>query len=315
MKKTILMKNRRVYAIGETVYDIIFKDGAPIAAKPGGAMLNTCVSLGRLGLPVSFISELADDDVGNLILAFLDENNVESQRVYRYSKGKTALALAFLDMDNEAHYNFYKQYPVNRMQMEMPEFRTDDIVLFGSFAAITKQLREPLLQMLKAAIKAGAIIIYDPNFREPHLKELSELKPYIIENIGYADIVRGSSGDFNMIFNAWNATEAYHHIQDAGCRILISTSANDPVQLKTNGIHINVQAPIINPVSTIGAGDAFNAGLIYGLMKLNLAKNDLASLKKQVWETLLDIGIAFGSTVCESYDNYISQAFAAKLRI
>ncbi|MCB2219371.1 MAG: carbohydrate kinase [Bacteroidetes bacterium] len=309
------MKNRRIYAIGETVYDIIFKDGSPIAAKPGGAMLNTSVSLGRLGLPVSFISELADDDVGKLILNFLEENNVESDLIYQYEKGKTAIALAFLDMDNEAHYNFYKQYPINRMKMEKPEFRPDDIVLFGSFAAITKQLREPILQILKAAAAAGSIIIYDPNFRKPHLKDLAGLKPFIIENIGYADIVRGSSDDFRLIFNAWNANEAYHHIQDAGCQILISTSAHDPVQLKTNGFHINLETPVINPVSTIGAGDAFNAGLIYGLMKLNIAKNDLDSLKKQAWETLLDIGIAFGSKVCESYDNYISQAFAARLKI
>ncbi len=46
---------RKIYGIGETVFDIIFKNGQPQAAKPGGAMLNSSVSLGRIGLPVSFI--------------------------------------------------------------------------------------------------------------------------------------------------------------------------------------------------------------------------------------------------------------------
>ena len=45
---------RKIYAIGETVFDIIFKNGQPQAAKPGGAMLNSAVSLGRMGLPAIF---------------------------------------------------------------------------------------------------------------------------------------------------------------------------------------------------------------------------------------------------------------------
>jgi fructokinase len=47
-----------VYCIGETVLDIIFRDDQVIAAKPGGSMLNTAVSLGRSGIPVEFISEI-----------------------------------------------------------------------------------------------------------------------------------------------------------------------------------------------------------------------------------------------------------------
>ena len=99
---------RKIYGIGETVYDIIFKDGAPQAAKPGGSVLNSMVSLGRTGLPVSFISEYGRDDVGSLIDRFLNDNGVNTSSVYRYNDANTSLALAFLDEKNDAHYTFYK---------------------------------------------------------------------------------------------------------------------------------------------------------------------------------------------------------------
>ena len=49
---------RRIFAIGETVFDIIFKDGKPITSTPGGSLLNTAVTLGRLGLDVYFRIQL-----------------------------------------------------------------------------------------------------------------------------------------------------------------------------------------------------------------------------------------------------------------
>ena len=66
---------KKIYTIGETVYDIIFKNCQPIAAKAGGSMLNSSVSLGRLGLPVSFISEIGKDQVGGFIFVFLIDYN------------------------------------------------------------------------------------------------------------------------------------------------------------------------------------------------------------------------------------------------
>ena len=61
---------RKVYGFGETVLDIIFKEGQPVAAKPGGSVLNAFVSLGRLGWNPRFISEYASDDAGDLIDSF-----------------------------------------------------------------------------------------------------------------------------------------------------------------------------------------------------------------------------------------------------
>jgi fructokinase len=112
---------RKIFAIGETVLDIIFKNNQPFAAKAGGACLNSSVTLGRLDLPVFFIGEYGLDEVGSLIDRFLKENKVSTQYVYRYYDGKSSLALAFLNENNDASYDFYKFYPESRLNIDFPK--------------------------------------------------------------------------------------------------------------------------------------------------------------------------------------------------
>ena len=133
---------RKIYGIGETLLDIIFKNGQPQAAKPGGAMLNSTVSLGRIGLPVSLVSEYADDDVGSIIDKFLQENGVGTTFVDHYRDGNTALAIAVLNERNDASYTLYKDYPSRRLEMDFPAILKDDIILCGSIYAITSEIRK-----------------------------------------------------------------------------------------------------------------------------------------------------------------------------
>lgn len=304
---------RKIYCIGETVYDIIFKNGLPKAAKAGGSMLNSTISLGRMNLPVYFISEYGTDDLGKEIENFLSANNVNTQYIYRYNKGKTSIALAFLNEQNDAHYSFYKDLPEKRMDIDFPEPKSNDILLFGSFYSINKEVRNYVKTLVSKAKEAGAIIIYDPNFRKAHLNELSELLPLIIENIELATIVRGSDEDFKMIFNSKSAEETYKEISKY-CRNLIYTASTKGVFLLNESHNFKMQVPKLKPISTIGAGDNFNAGLIYGLIKENILYNDITVLKKNHWHKILKCGIDFASEVCLSYDNYISAKYAKKCK-
>jgi fructokinase len=300
---------KHIYCLGETVYDIIFKDGQPVAAKAGGSMLNSTVSLGRLGLPVSFISEYANDQIGTNIDNFLKSSGVNTSYVYRYSDGKSSIAIAFLDKKNDALYSFYKQMPQQRLNIRFPTINKDDIVLFGSFYALNKEIRETVVSFISEAKKAGAIIIYDPNFRKAHLYELSDLLPYIIENMQMATIVRGSNEDFQMIFNANTLGESYKFMSKY-CSFLIYTQNAEGVMFKSTDNELFIKTPVIEPVSTIGAGDNFNAGLIYGLYKNDVQLQDIAGIQPSLWNELIQHGIKLASEVCLSYDNYISSGFA-----
>ena len=305
---------RNVYGIGETVLDIIFKQGQPVAAKAGGSVLNAFVSLGRLGLEVHFISEYGTEPVGELIDRFLKDNNVSTQFVTRYRDGKSTLALAFLDEQNNASYSFYKDYPAARLTILPEQFRQDDILLFGSIYAMTGAVRKQLVTVLGRARSAGALIFYDPNFRAAHLHELEELKPLIIENMDFADIVRGSDEDFSNIFNAGNSDEAYEAVR-LYCPNLVYTANGEGVFIHTASGKYYLPVNRIEPVSTIGAGDNFNAGIIYALVRQGITASGLPGLRRDQWERIAGSGIQLATHVCMSYENYISQKFAGELSL
>ena len=91
---------RKVIGIGETVLDIIVKDGKPIEAVPGGSAFNAIISLGRSGVNTTFISEAGNDRIGNYVVDFLRDNGVNAENVNMYSDSKSSLSLAFLDDNN-----------------------------------------------------------------------------------------------------------------------------------------------------------------------------------------------------------------------
>jgi fructokinase len=302
-----------VYAIGETIYDIIFRDGHPVAARPGGSMLNTAVSLGRLGMPVTFISEYAYDGPGNLIHDFLAANKVDTSSVYRYRDGKTAVALAFLDKDNNASYSFYKIFPAERLKIkEQFPFGDQDVVIFGAFFSLMPEVRPQLLAFLKKAA-GDALILYDPNIRKPHREQVREMQGLIAQNIGMSDIVRGSDEDFETVFGIKSSAEAFEVIREHGCELLVYTKSGEYVDVFHPGWHFRLPVPAVDVLSTIGAGDSFNAGLVYALRKAGLGKSTLLSAGKAGWEEMIRLAIACGSHACTHYDNYISTGFAASL--
>jgi fructokinase len=269
---------RNIYCIGETVLDIIFKDGQILGARPGGSMLNSAVSLGRSGMPVHFISDFGTDPAGEMIDKYLHANGVGTRFIERFTEGKTAIALAFLDKQNNADYTFFKVFPKSRLNLLFPEPTNRDIVLFGSFFPLDKSVRSKVIRFIRKARNSGALVIYDPNFRKPHLKDLPALRPWILENISLSDIVRGSDEDFLHIFGAKKGTEAYSRVHEAGCMILVYTRNRHAIEVFCDKRQQTFQVPRIKPECTIGAGDAFNAGLISGLLAL-IAEDPASALE------------------------------------
>lgn len=303
----------QIYAVGETILDIIFKDGQALTSRPGGSSFNASITLGRLGAPVTFISEMGDDRVGDMIQDFLQKNGVSSRYVNRYEKGQSAIALAFLNQKNDAEYQFYKDYPHQRLDVEFPEFKADELLMFGSFYALNPGIRPRVKELLEKAKAAGSTIIYDPNFRSSHLAERDQLLDIILENMEYATIVRASDEDLRNIFGVDNPQEAWEKI-GSRCSALICTANADGVHLITREMEFKMEVEEIKPLSTIGAGDTFNAGLLYGISKAGYTRDQLNRLKRAEWEALIKRAISFSREVCLSYDNYLPLDFAKKVK-
>jgi fructokinase len=146
------------------------------------------------------------------------------------------------------------------------------------------------------------------------LHDLRKLISSIHENIGLADIVRGSNEDFKNIFNVYSPTDAFDKLSAYGNPVLIYTNNSSHAYFVSDDQNFLLPVPEIKPVSTVGAGDSFNAGVIYTICKLNVSRSELPLLKKKDWEMILGMGILFGSHVCESMENYISTSFGDKLK-
>ena len=302
---------RKVIGVGETILDILFKNGRPQAALPGGSVFNGFVSLGRLGVPLVFISELGNDKVGALIRAFMEENHIPTDYVDCFPDGKSPISLAFLNEENNAEYIFYKDYPNQRLETPLPRIEENDLFIFGSYYALNPALRERMLELLDYARERKAVIYYDLNFRNAHAQEVVRLRPAIIENFEYADIIRGSGDDFSNLFGSRDLERIYKEHIRFYCPRFIGTQGAGEIALFTDTFSTRFGVSPIAPVSTIGAGDNFNAGLLYGLLKYEVNRNDLPALGKETWEKILRCGVDLATESCLSNDNYISEEFAA----
>ncbi|MDR1259677.1 MAG: carbohydrate kinase [Tannerellaceae bacterium] len=302
---------RKVIGVGETILDILFKNDQPQIALPGGSVLNGFVSLGRLGVPLVFISELGNDKVGEIIRRFMDENHIPTDYVDCFPDGKSPISLAFLNETNDAGYIFYKDYPNQRLEVSLPKIEEDDIFIFGSYYALNPALRERILELLKYARERKAIIYYDLNFRNAHAHEVVKLRPTIIENFEYADIIRGSDEDFFNLLGIRDMERIYDEHIKFYCRHFIGTQGSGDVMLFANKLLDSFKVPPITPVSTIGAGDNFNAGIIYGLLKYGIGNSNLSEVGKDVWDKIIRCGMDLAGASCLSNTNYIPKDFAA----
>jgi fructokinase len=267
--------------------------------------------LGRLGVNVTFISETGNDKVGDIILKFMRENGVSTDHVNVFPEGKSPVSLAFLNEQNDAEYLFYKDYPRLRLDVTMPEIHRDDIVMIGSYYAVTPQLRDKVKELLDKAREKGAIIYYDVNFRSTHKNEAIKLLPVILENFEYADIIRGSVEDFENMFGLTDADKVYKSKIEFYCPHFICTHGGKGIRLYTKNIKKHYEADPLQTVSTVGAGDNFNAGVVFGLLKYRIRRDDLDELSEDDWDHVIRCGKDFSADVCMSLNNSISKEFAA----
>lgn len=295
-----------IYTLGESLMDIIFTDSNQITAKAGGGMLNTAISLSRSGVQVSLISELGDDRTASFIIDFLKKNKVNIQNIKKYYHQKTSVAIAHLNEFKVPSFSIYKSYPKNRRLIQPKNFNTGDILLFGSLYSLDPVIRNEVVEIIVKAKKEGALIIYDPNIRSHNL-DRPELRAALNQNFSFADIIKGSEEDFMNIFGKGTADNYFKEVQKLNQdAYFIFTMGENGVTGYKGEEKIDLPAKEIEVVSTIGAGDAFNAGMAYFLVKNEDDKNIVDNKSSApLLEGLLRSGLNFSAKVCSTLDNYV----------
>ena len=144
-----------------------------------------------------------------------------------------------------------------------------------------------------------------------------KVTPNILENLELADIVRGSREDFEVMFNKKDAETVYRSQISFYCKNFIYTQGADPLEMRSAG-GLSKQYPVMKTetVSTIGAGDNFNAGFIYGLIKYGITREQIAAgMTESQWDQVIAEAQQFSANVCQSINNSIDLTFANQKKL
>lgn len=284
----------RILCCGEALIDM-FPAGVPdgsqtFVAKPGGAVFNTAIALGRLGARPSFLTGLSTDGFGAILAADLDASDVDTSLCIR-SNLPTMLAILSLK-GGQASYTFYDQRAAGTMlnAMDAPEVPSATSVLFfGGISLCT----DPCAGFYEAVLERRpdtALVMMDPNIRVGLIKNEKVYRARLARMIGQSDIIKVSDEDLDwLIPGPLPEGEKLAQLLHSGPSLVFLTrGTRGAIAQSANGAHAEVPARSVTVVDTVGAGDTFNAGVLAHLSTSDLlSKPELATITQKVLEATL----------------------------
>jgi fructokinase len=267
----------------------------------GGSCLNIAVGMARLGAPAGFVGGIATDFLGQMIAAHAVSSNV----TLRYAtRGARQTTLAFVRMvDGEPHYAFYDEGTASRhwsYRKGSISFADIDAVHVGSTTLIHEETATQTYALLADA-QGAATVSFDPNCR-PNL--ISEKKAYVkrMESFAaHADIVRMSDVDFAYMYESErHEAKARQWLAHNASLVIITRGERGVTAWHCGAGAVEVAAPRVTPVDTVGAGDSFQAALLVGLrMAERIAVPSLRDMTADELKRILTFAAACAARTCE----------------
>ncbi|MDR3202544.1 MAG: carbohydrate kinase [Bifidobacteriaceae bacterium] len=267
--------------LGEALIDIV-RRGSHEADHAGGSPMNVAVGLSRLGVPTTLATWIGRDERGQLIRKHCADSDVHlvpgSDRAER-----TPTALATIDDSGSAKYTFDLSWELP----PIPKWLHPTVVHTGSIAAVLEPGGDAVLEAVKAAAPSSTIT-YDPNARPAIIGPAETAGLRIDELVRLADVVKVSDEDLAYLAPDRDALEAAAGWLEGGPAIVVVTrGAEGSVALTGTGLWVEAPPRAAVVVDTVGAGDAFMSGLIWGLDKAGLLGADRREALRGIGETRL----------------------------
>jgi fructokinase len=267
-----------ILCCGEALIDMIptpTKSGTSgFVPHSGGAVFNTAIALGRLGVKAGMLTGLSSDMFGQQLIDGLQESGVDASHVIMSDRPTT---LAFVRLqDGHATYSFYDENSAGRVVTpdDLPGLSPDVSALYFGGISLACEPGANAYAALLAQEGAGRAVMIDPNIRPKFIEDADQYRNRLNRMIALSDIVKVSDEDLNWITpGPASLEEKAASLRDQGATIIILTRGSEgPTGFLADGTEVNVTAQKAEVVDTVGAGDTFNAGVLAKLFELGALK-------------------------------------------
>jgi fructokinase len=231
---------------------------------PGGSPYNVAIGLARLGRPTAYVGCLSRDGFGQRLAARLDEEGVDLSRCRR-TEQPTTLAVVHLDERQQASYRFYLE-GTSAAGLDDPALADlpTGAALHLSFGAVgvTTEPAGPALARLLAREHPRRFVCLDPNVRPAAIGDLAEARRRLEDLLADVDLVKVSDEDLRVLHPDAAAEDIAAEWLRRGPSLVVVTRGGDGAVAVSDDHRVEVAPPEVEVVDTVGAGDAFGAGLL-----------------------------------------------------
>jgi fructokinase len=284
-----------ILCCGEALIDMLPRKseaGEPaFAPYAGGAVFNTAIALGRLEAAPGFFCGLSSDLFGELLVKTLDDARVSTALAPRPDNPTT---LAFVRLqDGHATYTFYDE------NTALTSLRADHLpklshaveaMFFGGISLAEGPSAEAFEAFMTREAPERMTMI-DPNIRPSFIKDRDAYVARIRHMMRIADIVKLSDEDLAWLEGDGAIADLAQQLIARGTKLVLITEGAKGATAFSATQEIFVPSQKVNVVDTVGAGDTFNAGVLYALQQGGLLTKDaIASLSDEAITQALQMG-------------------------
>ncbi len=247
--------------------------------NPGGAPGNMAVAVAKLGREVSFIGKVGADLQGDLLLKTLSDNKVNVEGMIQDKNYFTTLAFVQINENGERKFSFARkpgadtQITADELNVEMLE--SAKVFHFGSLSLTEEPSRNTTWVAAKCAKEAGAIISYDPNYRELLWDTKEAAMEQMRSVVGLVDVMKISDEETALLTGEESPEAASQILLDQGVKVVVVTLGGEGAFVRTKEGTVIVKGYKVQPVDTTGAGDSFWGGFIYNIVGSEKALEDI----------------------------------------
>jgi fructokinase len=294
-----------VTVIGEALIDLV-SDGTPgvYRAHPGGSPFNVAIGLARLRNRTALMARLADNDFGRLLRDTAAAEGIDLDGA-PHATQPTTLAVVSVDEQAHATYDFYLEGTADWQWTvaELGRLRRDAEVLhFGSIASWTAPGHQRIEALVSDVHATGKTLVsYDPNIRPPVAGARARARELVERSVRHAHVIKGSREDAEWLYPGRAIDDTAAHWNSLGAGVVVLTDGSRGASAHRAGAQ-----PLRRPgrevalVDTIGAGDAFTAGMLTGLVRRGMhVPARVAELSDAVLADVLDEAVLVSSITCE----------------